>query len=358
LTFKPQKIAILLPSLKFGGAERVALNLAKAFQEDCINIDILLMSFEGEFLAEAQKNFNVIDLNCNKTYKLPIKLCRYIASSHPDAIISSFWKLNLCACTTRFFFPSVRLILWEHALIRKSSSTPAWLFGISASLFYQLSTKIVAVSTGVSDDIKQITFGLRSKLLVIFNPIDSPSASPDTCNERQVEKQIIWVGRMDELKNPHLMLEAFSMIPLSCNARLVFMGDGNLRYELEQKCKEIGLWNRTVFLGYQSNPYVEISRSDLLVLTSNQEGFGNVIVEAMFCGLRVVSTDCGQGIHDILLNNRYGTIVPTKSPILLARAIESELSTHRDSQMQRDGAHRFLPRIIAQQFLSALQNRN
>ena len=105
------------------------------------------------------------------------------------------------------------------------------------------------------------------------------------------------------------------------------MGEGHLRDQLEKRCRALGLEQRVSFLGYLPEPYVEIGSSDLLVLSSDREGFGNVIVEAMLCGLRVVSTDCGGGIHDILLDDRYGTIVPPNDAFALARAIENELLT-------------------------------
>ena len=128
---KIKKIAFLLPSLKFGGAERVALNLAMALKAEGIQIDFLLMSLEGEFLAEAERHFNVLNLQCNKTYKLPGRLRVYLAANKPDALISSFWKLNLCACLARLFYPSTKLILWEHSPPSKSSNSPTWLYAIT-----------------------------------------------------------------------------------------------------------------------------------------------------------------------------------------------------------------------------------
>ncbi len=354
MTWKPKKIAFLLPSLKFGGAERVALNLAKALQAEGIQIDFLLMSREGEFLAEAERHFNVVDLQCNKTYKLPGRLWNYLAGNRPDALISSFWKLNLCVCLVRLFYPTVRLILWEHSPPSKSRNSPTWLYALSASIFYQLSTKVVAVSTGVFKDINQITLGLRRKMLVIFNPIVAPSASQLLRPVHQGQKQVIWVGRLDDPKNPGLMLEAFALVSAACNARLAFLGDGPLRSELEQRCKELGLWERVSFLGFRSAPYDLMVHSDLLVLSSDREGLPSVIIEAMYCGLRVVSTDCGEGIHDILLDDRYGTIVPPKDKAALARAIEDELNMPQNAERQISGAQRFLPRGIAWQFLAAI----
>lgn len=355
VTNKLKKIAILLPSFKFGGAERVALNLAKALHEEGIQIDFLLMSFEGEFLAEAERNFSVVDLKCNRTYKLPGRLFNYLMENKPDVLISSFWKLNLCACVTRLIYPWFRLILWEHAPPSKSNNSPAWLYAPSASLFYQLSTKVVAVSSGVLKDISGITLGLRRKMVVICNPIKPPPVHLLLKTKHHLHKRVVWVGRLDNIKNPGLMLEAFSIVANCNDVSLAFVGDGHLRDQVEKRCKILGLGQRVSFLGYLSDPYVEIAASDLLVVSSDHEGFGNVIVEGMFCGLRVVSTDCGAGIHDILLDNRYGTIVPCNDPPALAQAIARELLATHDTQEQINGAQRFLPTTIAEQFLTAIR---
>ena len=351
MTCKPKKIAFLLPSLKFGGAERVALNLAMALKANGIQIDVLLMSYEGEFLAEAESHFNMVNMQCNKTYKLPGRLWTYLVRHRPDALISSFWKLNLCACFARLYYPRIKLILWEHSPPSKSKNSPTWLYAITASVAYHASTKVVAVSTGVFKDINQITLGLRRKMLVIFNPIVAPSSPLLIRPVHQGQKQVIWVGRLDDPKNPGLMLEAFALVSATCNARLVFLGDGPMRSELEHRCKELGLWERVSFMGFLSAPYDLMVHSDLLVLSSDREGLPSVIIEAMYCGLRVVSTDCGEGIHDILLDGRYGTIVQPKDKAALARAIEDELNMLQNAERQISGAQRFLPSGIAQQFL-------
>lgn len=349
----PQKIALLLPSLKFGGAERVALNLAMALKELGVQVDILLMSSEGEFLSEAKTHFNLIDLECDKTYKLPGKLLEYLIRHRPTVLLSSFWKLNLCSCLARMLFPVFRLLLWEHSPPSKSKNSPKWLYAVSASIAYQLASKVIAVSTGVYDDIASWTFGLRRKLIVIFNPIIPPTPDLLLQHKRGDTNQVIWVGRLDDPKNPGLLLEAFALLPADCNANLVFVGDGRLRTELEQRCKASGMQARVSFVGFQANPYELMAVSDLLVLSSDREGLGNVIIEAMYCGLRVVSTDCGAGVHDILLDNRYGTIVPPGDKYALAKAIATELRTQHSHQDQMKGAQRFLPSVIVQQFLTA-----
>lgn len=354
VTNVPKKIAILLPNLKFGGAERVAINLANALHEEGIQIDILLMSRQGEFVEQAENRCSIIDLRCSRTYKLPGKLAAYLKANKPDALISSFWKLNLCACLARLFYPSVKLILWEHSPPSRSSNSPTWMYAPSASIAYQASTKVVAVSTGVWKDIDRITVGLRRKTVVIFNPVASPKAHLLLPPRSDQQKRLIWVGRFDVPKNPGLMLQAFALLPSDSGISLTMVGEGHLRSESEAACRKLGLHDRVSFTGFKADPYELLARSDLLVLSSDREGLPSVVIEAMHCGLRVVSTDCGDGIRDILLDGRYGTIVPAGDPAAMAQAIAEELSTPLNIQAQIDGAQRFLPQTTAKQFLAAM----
>ena len=305
-------------------------------------------------LAEAESNFTVVDLACDKTYKLPGRLFVYLKKRRPDVFLSSFWKLNLCSCLAKALFPRLTLILWEHSPPSESKNSPKWLYATSASVVYQLANKVVVVSSGVYNDIDRWTVGLRQKLVVIYNPITPPDPHLLSQRRRTETKQIVWVGRLDEPKNPGLMLDAFARLPDACHATLAFVGDGRLRAELEQRCKSLGVEKRVKFLGFRPDPYECMAVSDLLVLSSDREGLANVIIEAMYCGLRVVSTDCGAGVHDILLDGRYGTIVPPKDKLALARAIETELKTPHAAQEQVNGAQRFLPSVVVQQFLAAM----
>jgi glycosyltransferase involved in cell wall biosynthesis len=349
-----RRIAFLLSSLKFGGGERVALSLAKAMKANGYEIDIVLMSYEGEFLPEANREFNVIDLQCTRTWKLPFKLSSYLWRRKPHALISSFWKLNLCASVARVTYPDTKLALWEHSPPSRSQNSPRWLYSITASLFYRLATRVVCVSSGVAADVRHITWGLSPIVCTIFNPIPGPTRVFINAT-RIVTKKIVWIGRLDVPKNPGLMLEAFALLPKEADYELHFVGDGSLRATLEQRSQALGMTGSVRFHGFQADPYVNMASSDLLVLSSDREGFGNVLVEALHMGLRVVSTDCGQGVHDILLDNRYGVIVPVNNKQALAKAIEQVLNQSHDSQAQMDAAKRFEPGVIANQFLQALK---
>ena len=350
---KPTTIAFLLSSLKFGGAERVALNLAHAFKAKGIDVCFLLMSYEGEFLGEALAHFEVINLQCDRTFKLPWKIAKYLYSHRPYVLISSFWKLNLCSCVARLSRMSTKLLLWEHSPPSKSKNSPTLIYGLTASFFYQVATKIITVSSGVRDDITNNTIGLGKKLCVIYNPILPPRLSIEEISlERHA--QIVWVGRLEEPKNPALAIEAFYCYSQLRNSVLNIIGDGSLRQNLERMVKSLDLEAQVVFHGFQDAPYKWLTSSQLLLLSSDREGLGNVLIEGLFSGIDIVSTNCGGGISEILCNGNYGTIVPPRDPVALSQAMLAAMQNPRPSANQLEGAKRFVPDLIAKQFLSVL----
>ncbi len=346
------RIAFLLSSLKFGGGERVVLNLAIALKNKGYSIDILLMSFEGEFLSEAQKQFNVIDLQCRRTWQLPHSVLIYLVRVQPIVLISSFWKLNLCACIARSLWPKTQLLVWEHSPPSRSKNSPTALYAVTSSLLYRFAKNVVTVSTGVAKDVRRITFGLDKKIIIIYNAIIPPKNIIVTRQSGGL--RIVWVGRFDKPKNPGLMLEAFALLPRTREYVLDMVGDGPLRQTLQAQVNLLGINDSVNFHGFIANPYECMAQANLLVVSSDSEGLGNVLIEALFMGLRTVSTDCGQGIHDILQDNRYGTIVPTGNSVALAQAIQKELSENHNEDYQKRGAIRFEPRYIAQEFLKVL----
>jgi glycosyltransferase involved in cell wall biosynthesis len=347
-------IFILLPSLKYGGAERVAINLATELQNQGCLIKFLLMNKMGDYLREVEENFEVVNLNCNRTYKLPYLLSKYINNNNVDVIISNFWKLNLCACAVKILSKKIKLILWEHSPPSITPESSGWKYKLSASLLYRCADSVVAVSDGVRDDIIKFTYGLKDKVIRIYNPIKPP---PNIQTNKKIDKSqqlIISVGRLTTEKNIKLLIESYALTVNKIKTKLLIVGEGEKKDELMELTKLLNLEQYVEFFGYSDNVYELMDSSDLLVMSSNFEGFGNVIVEALFCGLSIVSTDCDTGPREILNNNEFGSLVSLNDPLAMSEAMIKELSNPRSKEKQMARAELFLPSKIAKQFLSIM----
>ena len=148
------------------------------------------------------------------------------------------------------------------------------------------------------------------------------------------------------------MIKAFAALPDDISAKLVILGEGPLRQELLALIEQLDLGERVLMPGFTTDPYPWFRSADLFVLSSRWEGFGNVIVEAMECGVPVISTNCPSGPAEIFEDGRYGTLVPVQDPVAMAAAMVNSLNaTHeREALMRR--AQDFSVRKISDQYLA------
>lgn len=94
---------------------------------------------------------------------------------------------------------------------------------------------------------------------------------------------------------------------------------------LQDLAVQLEISDRVVFAGFVANPFAWMFNTDLFVMSSAWEGFGNVLIEAMACSARVVSTDCPSGPSEILEDGRWGRLVPVGDAQALAGAMSAAL---------------------------------
>jgi glycosyltransferase involved in cell wall biosynthesis len=143
---------------------------------------------------------------------------------------------------------------------------------------------------------------------------------------------VLGVGRLTAQKDFPSLIRAFAKVRAQKPCRLVILGEGELRGELEALVASLDLSADVALPGFTDNPFAWMRQSSLFVLSSAWEGFGNVLVEAMACGTPVVSTNCPSGPAEILENGRWGRLVPVGDVDALADAMLATLAetTHAD----------------------------
>ena len=172
-------------------------------------------------------------------------------------------------------------------------------------------------------------------VITLNNPLDISkiaTLSQKKVNYRDKKFTFITIGRLDSGKNHVLMIEAMQDI----DAKLYIIGDGELRKNLELKIEHLKLKDKVILLGRQKNPYKYLAQADCFLFTSNYEGFPNVLLEALACGLPIISTDCQSGPREILAPHsdirfqlkdkielaEYGILVPVKNIQKLKEAMK------------------------------------
>jgi glycosyltransferase involved in cell wall biosynthesis len=188
--------------------------------------------------------------------------------------------------------------------------------------------QLVAVSRGVADDLSA-QFGIKASApRVIANPFDFAAIralATKPCPARPTGPYILHVGRFAAQKRHDLLLEAFAHIDRSLHLVLLTPPDTRLALLISRA----GLERRVTVADFQANPYPWMAGAELLVLCSDHEGLPNVLIEALACGTRVVSTDCPSGPREILSGALARGLVPCGNAAALAAAMKSALAAPR-----------------------------
>jgi glycosyltransferase involved in cell wall biosynthesis len=172
---------------------------------------------------------------------------------------------------------------------------------------------------------------------------------------------VLSVGRLEPQKNHAMLLHAFARTVLKHDVHLMILGEGSLRLALEKLAQTLGLGGRVLLPGFVQNPEPYMRRARVFALSSRNEGFPGVLVEAMDAGTAIVSTDCPHGPSEILDEGRFGTLVPPRDAGALAAALEAELDRpdvgHPARRAERaQWMEQFDPEIVTRSYLKLVQD--
>lgn len=360
---EPMKISVLLPDLRGGGVERIRLELAREFRAVGHEVEFLLMSAKGDLLDEVAREFPVTDLAAPRVRNLVPALARHLRRTRPDALMAAMWPLTVAApLAARLAGFKGPVLVSEHNILSLQYANRRWPHGqalrLSTRIGYRLADARVGVSRGAAQDMAQLAGMAAECMTVIPNPVRR-MPTPETSALEQADalwgsgdaRRILTVGSLKAVKNHALLLDAVALLP---DRRLMIVGQGQDETMLRQHAARLGIIDRVIFAGFHADPSPFYATADLFVLSSNNEGFGNVIVEAFAAGLPVVSTDCPAGPAEILDNGRYGRLTPVGDAPALARAIEEALAGEPDRGALKRRAADFSPDIAAKQYLEAM----
>ena len=228
---------------------------------------------------------------------------------------------------------------------KKHNSISGWILKKLIPVLYK-KAKVVVVSDGLKKDLIERYRLDKDKIWVIHNPVNIQKVnilSREQVHESIFESMpvVITMGRLSEEKGYEHLLRAFSKVRWHHSCKLAIIGIGQLETHLKKYVRQLHLDSDIVFLGWQQNPFKFLARAKVFVLSSLSEGFGNVLVEAMACGLPVISTNCFCGPREILAPHsgnknhiedveyaEYGILSPVCDGIL--RKIDVPLTKEED----------------------------
>ncbi|TKD59116.1 glycosyltransferase [Flavobacterium sp. ASW18X] len=343
------KISIYINSLAGGGAERVVSYLAPYLHK---KQKVYVVLNNATIAYTLPEDIPIIYLSSKKEKQngllkllnLPFLAYRYAKFLKKEQITHSFSLLtrpcyvNIMA---RWFTNhNYKLIISERnypSMQYRGSSAQARINRRLVKWLYPKSDLVISNAKASAQDLVE-NFGVNSsKTATIYNPIaiDRISAiepKSDFFNTAYVNA--VSIGRLVKEKNHTFLLDAIEPFK---NLRLYIFGEGELRGSLEEKIKNLGLENRVFLMGFESNPFQYLKAADFFLFGSLNEGFPNVLLEAMCCGLPIISTNCKSGPDEMLelkeaktddiMFTDYGILTPIEDVILMQKAIHYVLDS-------------------------------
>ena len=349
------KITIVIDSLTGGGAQRAAVLLLQGLMARDHRVSLVtIYGEEADFyqlppgvpriaLAVAGASPTVIAAIRNNIHRFR-SVRQAIAATDPEVVISFLDKVNVLTLIASWGQKYPILISEQND---PSQNKIGRMWHRLRRIVYPWATQVVSCSQGVDRNWHWLA---PQKRAVIYNPLALTTQTaadvelPSPLNPEN--KTIVAMGRLTPQKGFDLLLDAFARIAsVHPDWQLLILGEGELREELEAQKDRLGLQNRVAMPGIVSDPFPLLKKCDLFVLSSRYEGFGNVIIEAMACGLPVIATDCPSGPNEIIVDGVNGILVPNQDTPALATAMSNLIKSDRQRFQLATAAKKSLDRF-------------
>lgn len=367
------KIAVFIPSLAGGGAERVAVTLANEFALLGHTTHLLVATnASSAYRAEVIDSVTLHFFNTSRTLQCVFDLVKFIKNHKPTALLSIMDRASIVAYlaylvsgernNTRFFAREAVSLEYKQAQFT----------GLRGKIRRTLKDKLTCYVYRAADGVISPSTVLAQSIATRYGPqvnvthIDNPVVTADfeqrsTCDQvslpwKNNHKLIVGAARFTAQKNFMCLLKAFKILRLNVDCKLILLGEGPERGSLENFIDENNLSHHCYLPGFVSNPLPYFVAADVFVLSSSYEGSPNVLIQALACGANVVSTDCPTGPVEILINEQYGRLVPVGNEKEMANAIEKTLSAPDENKQHLTQTIRtkYDSKLIAAQYLSTI----
>ena len=346
-------VVVFMANVGGGGAEKTTLDLiSKLSLEESLNLKLILADYKGAHKWQVDKNIEVINMSKSSALKALLPLFRYITKNKPDIVFSVLCHVNLIAIIatllSRYIYNNkkTKVIVSERASISKTiGSIPLskkYFVYFLMKVLYPFSDHIVGVSKGVVEEAKKMNLGKLHRIRCIYNGINVDVIDKERIINRNIHKFMqsknplfIAVGRLVEQKRIDRLINGFSLLRKRTKANLLILGEGPLRFKLQKLIEKKNLQDCIEMVGFQKKVIQWINNSDIYILTSDFEGLPGALIQAMACGLKLISVNCKYGPSEILQNGLYGTLVDIDNQDYLVNAMYQNCEIVNKEQNKR-----------------------
>ena len=357
-------LALFVPTLDGGGAERVMVTLAGAFAARDLRVELLVAKAVGPWLERLDPAVELRELGGMGVLAALPRLVAYLRRERPAALLSTLDHANLVAVWARALAGgTTRVVLREAANPADRILATFRDRAVDRLLArgYRRADAVVALAEAMKASLVHDTGLDARRVTVVPNPVPvdevrrAAASEPDHPWFAERAPVIVAAGRLTGQKDFATLLRAFATLPASAEARLAVLGEGPERPALESLARELGVAERVALPGFRANPYPWYRRAAVVALSSRFEGMPNVLLEAMALGRPVVATDCPTGPAEVLEGGRLGRLVPVGDADALAVALAATLAgDHAPASALRAAAERHRLPDVADRYLEIL----
>ena len=345
-----------------GGNERNMINLAGEFARIGLVVDLIVDKLDSPMSKTIPQGVRVVELKTKLFSETVNGLINYFNSNRPEIFhtVKGFGRQALSARNACRNPPKLSLMVGTTISQKIKYMNPLKRLMTIREMrkFCTQLDFILAISQGVAEDIVALTGLPKNRVPIVPLPVITrdfirlsrePVDHPWLVN--RMMPVVIGAGRLGRAKDFATLVRAFALVRSNRAARLLILGDGRKRMQLEKLARKLGIEDDMHLPGFVINPYAYMSKSDLFVLSSLWEGLGNVLIEALALGLPVVSTDCRSGPREILLNGLIGPLVPVGDHYALAQAISDTLDSPTEANTLKLAAREYTVESSARKHL-------
>ena len=348
-----RSIAIFLPSLSGGGAQRVVIDLSNALITLGHPVNLILANENNHYTDLLDPSVKLHNLKVKRIRNAVRPLGRWLSYYKPDSLLvvqrhaaivatvakwSSGWKGKLFVRETNTYCypPEARRYLKDK------------LIALIARRLYREMAGVIAPSRGIADDLKRC-----DNVHVIPNPVYVPSSNEIFQHPRPF---VLGVGRLCEQKRFSDLLRAFALVAKDFNSKpldLIILGEGEDRDSLHRLAIDLNIDAQVILPGFDPNPFKYMRAAKVFVLSSAWEGLPNALIQAMACNCPVVATDCKHGPREIVVDGEWGNLVRVGDIVSMAKAIKFCLT--QDRQIYPSNVmDRYNPTVVAKAYSKLL----
>jgi glycosyltransferase involved in cell wall biosynthesis len=321
------RITLVISSLGPGGAERVLATMANHWSAAGREVTVVTLG-DGEPFYRLDPRVKRVDLALTGQSPTPAhavwrnlgrvrRLRETLAALAPGVVISLIDQTNVLTLLAARPL-GIPVIVTEHSDQLLGQIGVAWR-GLRRWT-YPGARRVVVLNERMR---RRFAAWLGSRVVVIPNAVEAPGDTGPAGDPAAPVRTVVSMGRLGEEKRFDLLLRAFARVsPAHPDWRLLILGDGPLRAELEALRDSLGLRDRVELPGVVREPHAALRRGDLFVLASRTEAFPMALVEAMACGLAVIATEYHEGVREIVRDGVDGRLVAPGDPEALGAAMD------------------------------------